>query len=157
MTARQLSFGSAEHTRKRKRTRHVAPGDGASGGVGLRRRQAELQHRSVAVRSTRRATARPDNRSGNLPIGFGAGGGRREPKEFLDLDSKTSINRLTFERLGMLDENGLSLTGNQLVEACFRSDELGPLSVGFRLWANGLVHTVCNEIGSRRCDLFVRL
>lgn len=85
----------------------------------------------------------------------GAGGGRREPKEFLELDSKTSINRLTFERLGMLNQNGLSLTGDQLVEACFRSDELAPVSVGFRLWANGLVHTVCNEIGSRRCDVFV--
>ena len=86
----------------------------------------------------------------------GTGGGRREPKEFLGADSKTSINRLTFERMGMLDEKDLSLTGNQFVEACFRPDELEPSSVGFRLWAKGIVHTVCNEIGIPGCDPFLR-
>ena len=86
----------------------------------------------------------------------GTGGGRREPKEFLGTDSKTSINRLTFERMGMLDEKDLSLTGNQFVEACFRSEELKPSSVGFRLWAKGIVHLVCNEMGTPRSDPFLR-
>lgn len=86
----------------------------------------------------------------------GTGGGRREAKEFLGTDSKTSINRLTFERMGMLDEKDLSVTGNQFVEACFRPDELEPSSVGFRLWAKGIVHTVCNEIGIPGCDPFLR-
>ncbi|WP_313229538.1 hypothetical protein [Stenotrophomonas acidaminiphila] len=85
----------------------------------------------------------------------GTGGGRREPKEFLGADSKTSINRLTFERMGMLDEKELSLTGNQFVEACFRSEELKPSSVGFRLWAKGIVHLVCNEMGTPGCDPFL--
>jgi hypothetical protein len=85
----------------------------------------------------------------------GTGGGSREPKEFLGLGSRTSINRLTFERLGMLDEKELSQTGNQFVETCFRSDELNPSMVGFRLWAKGIVHLVCNEIGTPGCDPFL--
>jgi hypothetical protein len=66
----------------------------------------------------------------------GTGGGRREPKEFLGTD--------------------LSLTGNQFVEACFRSDKLKPSSVGFRLWAKGIVHLVCNEMGTPGSDPFLR-
>lgn len=85
----------------------------------------------------------------------GTGGGRRDPKEFLEADSKNSINRLTFERLGFLDERELSSTGNQFVEACFRPDELRPSSVGFRLWAKGIVHLVCNELGTPECDPFL--
>lgn len=86
----------------------------------------------------------------------GTGGGRRNPKQFLEADSKTSINRLTFERLGFLDEKELSPTGNQFVEACFRPDELSPSSVGFRLWAKGIVHLVCNELGTPGCEPFLR-
>lgn len=86
----------------------------------------------------------------------GIGGGRREPKEFLGPDSKTSINRLAFERLGMLDEKGLSVTGNQFVEACFSADERTPAKVGFRLWAKGKIHLVSNEMGNPGCDPFLR-
>lgn len=85
----------------------------------------------------------------------GAGAGRRKPEEFLGLDSKNSLNRLTFERLGMLEQKGLSRVGIQFVEACFTSDELEPSAAGFRVWADGIICIVCNELGTPSCAAFL--
>lgn len=81
----------------------------------------------------------------------GTGGGNLDPKEFLRLQSKSSINRQTFERWGLIEEKGLSLAGRRFVEACFTSDELAPSSVGFQEWAKGRIHIVCNEMGAPSC------
>lgn len=86
----------------------------------------------------------------------GAGAGRRKPEEFLGSDSKNSLNRLTFERLGMLEEKGLSRVGNQFVESCFTCDELEPSAAGFRVWADGMIHIVCNEMGTPSCSAFLQ-
>lgn len=85
----------------------------------------------------------------------GTGGGNRQPKEFLGIDSKSSINRLTFERWGMLEDVGLSHVGRQFVEACFTPEELEPSAVGFRLWSKGMIQLVCNEMGTPTCDAFL--
>jgi len=82
----------------------------------------------------------------------GTGGGNLDPKEFLGLRSKNSINRQAFERWGLLEEKGLSPTGRRFVEACFTSEELQPSSVGFREWAKGQIHIVCNEMDTPSCN-----
>lgn len=81
----------------------------------------------------------------------GTGGGNMDPREFLGLHSKSSINRLTFERWGLLEEKGLSLAGRRFVEACFTSEGLQPSSVSFREWAKGRIHIICNEMDTPSC------
>lgn len=81
----------------------------------------------------------------------GVGGGNMDPKDFLELHSKSSINRLAFERWGLLEEKGLSLTCRQFVESCFTSEELQPSAVNFREWAKGRIHIVCNEMDTPSC------
>lgn len=81
----------------------------------------------------------------------GTGGGSLDPKGFLGLHSKSNINRSTFERWGLLEENGLSVAGHRFVEACFTSEELQPSSVSFREWAKGRIHIVCNEMDTPSC------
>lgn len=85
----------------------------------------------------------------------GTGGGNVDPKEFLGLRSKSSINRQAFERWSMLEEKGLSPTGRRFVEACFNGDELQPSTVGFREWAKGRIHIVCNEMEIPACTDFL--
>ena len=88
----------------------------------------------------------------------GTGGGNRDPKEFLGLQSKSSINRQTFERWELIEEKGLSLAGRRFVEACFTSEELVPSSVGFQEWAEGRIHIVCNEMDTASCcDFLLKL
>ncbi len=70
----------------------------------------------------------------------GTGGGNLDPKEFLGLRSKSSINRQTFERWGLIEEKGLSLAGRRFVEACFTSEELVPSSVGRSRQSNQQLH-----------------
>lgn len=85
----------------------------------------------------------------------GTGGGDLDPKEFLGLRSKSSINRQTFERWGLIEEKGLSLAGRRFVEACFTSEDLVPSSVGFQEWAKGHIHIVCNEMDTPSCHDFL--
>lgn len=86
----------------------------------------------------------------------GTGGGNMAPKEFLGQQSKSSINRQTFERWGLVEEKGLSLAGRRFVEACFTGEELMPSSVGFREWARGQIHIVCNEMDTPSCSDVLR-
>lgn len=85
----------------------------------------------------------------------GQGSGNLDPNAFLGVGSSNSIDRLTFERWGMLDGQGMSPLGRQFVDVCFTAEELVPEAVGFKVWARGMIHLACNEFESAGCNLFL--